>query len=75
MRYTYYIRNTENIRRLELEMNTILFGKKFTPQEVKGDNVIGTVTVSLGAWGIESLPFYVKTDDLYRQEDNSLEIF
>ena len=74
MKYTYYIKDTENIRQLELEMNTILFGRKFTFQEVKGDTVKGTVTLALGAWGIESLPFWLKIDDLYRQEDKSVEI-
>ena len=74
MKYTYYIKNTRNISRLELEMDIILFGRKFTPQEVKGDSVKGTVTIPLGAWGIESLPFWLKIDDLYCQEDNSVEI-
>ena len=55
-------------------MDIILFGRKFTPQEVKGDSVKGTVTIPLGAWGIESLPFWLKIDDLYRQEDKSVEI-
>lgn len=55
-------------------MNTVLFGKKFTPQEVKGDSVKGTVTLTLGAWGIESLPFWVNSGDLYTQEDSSVKI-